>query len=91
MQLVRLNRTKPLRFVTESREVNDSGRNQIDVQDNIIYEDRQRVKIQFETLLNTYKQDLTLDKHPVLEDVLTQLDMVAEAFELIKDGHEVQF
>ena len=50
-----------------------------------------RVLVQFESILKTYKNELILDKFRDLHEVVTQLDLIAEAFELISNGKEIEF
>ena len=50
-----------------------------------------RVLMQFESILKTYKSELILDKYRYLHEVLTQLDLIAEAFELISNSKEIEF
>ena len=57
----------------------------------VAQESNMRVLVQFESILKTYKSELILDKYRYLHEVLTQLDLIAEAFELISSSKEIEF
>ena len=54
-------------------------------------DERIRVIVQFDKMLCAFERDLVLDKNADLFDVLLQLDMIAQAFEMIKDDAELKY